>query len=318
MSAPEPAPIRPRRAIRIILILLGFGLLAWFTWLSHEELSRLIANCDIGLLTLSIILGVAFTFIQAVLFATLVHKHGNQTGKQILASAYLVSQPGKYIPGKVWSLAMQSLAMGNRVRISHITFANIELAIVSTIQTVTMGVALLYLDSPLIVILVVTAGLIACTIAAVFPLASRLKRLAPRLSSAVGLSTAPAEVDRLGIPRAIGLNAASMATNLAASWCVLLAAGSGIPNVDRLPILSSIYLGIAAGILALPIPAGLGVREAAAAGLGALLSPTVSAPMIISVSLLFRCWQIPVDIGCTVLGALLTRHEKFVDSQHPD
>lgn len=298
--------------------MLGFGLLAWFTWLSHEELSRLIANCDIGLLTLSIILGIAFTFIQGILFATLVNKHGNQTGNQTLVSAYLVSQPGKYIPGKIWSLAMQSFAMGNRAKISHITFANIELAIVSTIQTVVMGVALLYLDSPLIVILVVTAGLIACTIAAVFPLASRLKRLAPRLSSAVGLSTAPAEVDRLGIPRAIGLNAASMATNLAASWCVLLAAGSGIPNVDRLPILSSIYLGIAAGILALPIPAGLGVREAAAAGLGALLSPTVSAPMIISVSLLFRCWQIPVDIGCTVLGALLTRHEKVVGSQHPD
>ena len=298
------------------MTLLGFGLLTWFAWHSHEELSRLIANCDIGLLILSIILGIVFTFIQALLFATLVHKHGNQTSNQTLASAYLVSQPGKYIPGKVWSLAMQSFAMENRVRISHITFANIELAIVSTIQTITMGVALLYFDSPLIAILA-SIALIACTIAVVFPLASWLKRLAPRLSSAAGLSTAQAGLDP-GIPRAIGLNAASMTTNMAAAWCVLLAAGSGIPDADRLPILSSIYLGIAAGILALPIPAGLGVREAAAAGLGALLSPTLSAPMIISVSLLFRCWQIPVDIGCTVLGALLTRHEKVVDSQHPD
>jgi len=300
------------------MTLLGFGLLGWLAWHYREELIRLIAICDIGLLSLSIALGIVFTFIQSLLFTALVHKHGNQTSNLILASAYLVSQPGKYIPGKVWSLAMQSFAMGNRAQISHITLANIELAIVSAIQTVVMGAALFYFDSPLTVILVATAGLITCTGATVFPLADWLKRLAPRLSSSMGLSAAPTGVDRLGIPRVIGLNAASMAANLTAAWCVLLAAGSGIPTVDRLPILSSIYLGIAAGILALPVPAGLGVREAAAAGLGALLSPTVSAPMIISVSLLFRCWQILVDIGCTVLGALLARHENVVDPQPSD
>lgn len=315
MSTFGSASFRRRPAIRVVLTLFGLGLLVWFAWYSRDELRQLFANCDPGLLAVSIILGVVFTSIQALLFASLVGKHGDQAGSRALASAYLVSQPGKYIPGKVWSLIMQSFALDNRTRFSHIAVANIELAILSTIQAVVMGLALVYADSPVAACFVFATGLIFCAIVSVLPLADWLKRLTPKLSSVLGLAVDPAGMHRLGIPRALGLNAAGMVGNLVASWCVLLAVGAEISDADRVPILASLYLGIAVSILAIPVPAGLGVREAAAVGMGAVLAPTLSASTIISMVLFFRCWQILVDIGCALLGAILACCWKIPESQ---
>lgn len=319
MNTSGPTPFRANRTIRTTLAILGFGLLAWLTWDSREELSRLLADCNISLLSASVALGIVFTLAHGALFANLVRKHGgSNTGTIALASAYLMSQPGKYIPGKVWSIGIQMLALEKTTRLPQVAIANVELAMVAAAQSIAMGIALLFGNSLLLVCLLLAAGSIACAAISVFPSTSLLSRLAPKLSLAMGLGNDSSGSTRFSILRAIGLNAACMALNIAASWCVLLATTSGVSDADRLPVLSSLYLGIAAGILALPVPAGIGVREVAAAGLGTLLFPSVPPPLVISVALLFRCWQIPVDIGCLAFGVLISRQTKASGPQLED
>ncbi len=305
MSKTESLRSGRQQAFRIALTLFGLSLLAWFTWKSHDELTRLLANCSLGWLAISIVLGAAFTGIHALLFASFVAKHGDQVGARALVSAYLFSQPGKYIPGKVWSLIVQSIILDHRSRISHIAIANVELAVVSTLQVLVLGMALLCLDSPMLATLVLLIGLNLCGIVSVLPLAQWLLRLVPRLSAVVGLDADPAETRRLSMGRSLGLNAASMTSNLVASWCVLLAVGIEIPDADLVPILACLYLSIAVSILAIPVPAGIGVREAATVAIASMIAPTLSTSTIISVALLFRGWQILTDVVCTFLGAII-------------
>ncbi|MET3010388.1 hypothetical protein ABXT00_13770 [Stenotrophomonas koreensis] len=300
-----------RWKIRLALLFIGLFLLVFFAWGSRDELSRMVAHSDVRLVVISVFLGVLFTFIQALLFATLVRKYDAELNNLNLASAYLLSQPGKYIPGKVWSLAMQSLSIDRSVRVSNIAVANVELAAVSVVQMIVMGGALIFVGSPMIVSIFLIGGLVFCTIVSAFPLAATLKLIVPKLSSVIGLMAPPPTLGCSGLLKMAGLNAASMLLNFAASMSVLSSVGSSLEVVDFPRILSSIYLASGAGVFIFPVPAGLGVREAFAAGLASMLSPELSAPLIVSITLLFRCWQIPVDVLCTLLGALLARRRKF-------
>lgn len=300
-----------RWKIRLTLLFIGLALLVFFAWGSRDELSRLVAHSDVRLVVISVFLGVLFTFIQALLFSTLVQKYDAELGSLNLASAYLLSQPGKYIPGKVWSLAMQSLSIDRSVRFSNIAVANVELAALSVLQMIVMGGALLFSDSLMMGSIFLIVGLVFCTIITAFPLAAIFKLMVPKLSSVIGLMVPAPTVGRSGLLKMIGLNAGSMLLNFAASISVLSSVGFSLEVVDFPGILSSIYLASAASVFVFPVPAGLGVREAFAAGVASVLSPALSAPLVISIALLFRCWQIPVDVLCTLLGALLARRGKF-------
>lgn len=300
-----------RWKIRFALLFIGLVLLVSFAWGSREELSRLVAHSDVRLVVISVVLGVIFTFIQSILFATLVRKYDAELSNFNLASAYLLSQPGKYIPGKVWSLAMQSLSIDRSVRVSNIAVANVELAAVSVAQMIVMGGALIFIGSPMVVSIFLIVGLIFCTVVTAFPLAATLKLMAPKLSSVIGLMAPLPLVGRSVLLKMVGLNAASMVLNFAASISVLSSVGLSLDVLDFPRILSNIYLASAASVFIFPVPAGLGVREAFAVGLASIFSPALSAPLIVSITLLFRCWQIPVDVLCTLLGALLARRGKF-------
>lgn len=295
--------------LRVALTISGLCILGWFAWHTRDQLTLLVANCDPWLLMISIILGVLFTSLQALLFASLVGKYGNQAGSRALASAYLVSQPGKYIPGKIWTVLLQSLALDRGTKLWNIAIANIELVLISCIQVTTLGAVLLTISSPMIAALVFIIGLMFSAAVSRSPFAFWLTRLAPSMTNSIRLAVDSNPNHRLGMMRVLWLNSASLAANIIASSCVLLAVGTDVLAADRVPILASIYMGFAVSIIAVPIPAGLGIREAAAAILATVIAPTLSASTIISVAIFFRCWQILVDIGCTLLGAILARRE---------
>jgi uncharacterized membrane protein YbhN (UPF0104 family) len=75
---------------------------------------------------------------------------------------------------------------------------------------------------------------------------------------------------------------------------------------DQIPsLLACLYLGFAASLLVVVVPAGIGVREAAVVGLGRMIAPELEPTLIISIALLIRCWQLLVDVASLCLGAFL-------------
>jgi uncharacterized membrane protein YbhN (UPF0104 family) len=72
-------------------------------------------------------------------------------------------------------------------------------------------------------------------------------------------------------------------------------------------VLASLYLGNILGSLVLIVPAGIGIREVAAAAIGVTLAPSTPAALIVAAAVMFRIWQIAVDVICFVLGLVLIR-----------
>src|SRR5690606_16834214 len=56
-------------------------------------------------------------------------------------AAYLVTQLGKYMPGKVWPAVMQTFYVGSGKEIGRIAWANIELFLITAIHMVSLGAA---------------------------------------------------------------------------------------------------------------------------------------------------------------------------------
>lgn len=301
-------PQKTRSALRAWLSVACACLLAWFAWTARHDLVEMVANCNPVVLGLAVVMGIAFTVTQGSLFAWLLAKQGARNSARDAIAAFLVSQPGKYVPGKIWSPLMQSIALKNGSAFGPITIANVELALIALVQVSALGMACLQARSPAVVTAIVAAATVACVLIGVLPTARIVASLAPRLSSLMRLNPAPTAGGR-PLP-AMLICLAGLASNFVASFLVLYAAGASIPTEALLPVLAALYLGFAASILAIPVPAGIGIREFAAASLGHILAPGVPTTTIVSAALLFRCWQIIVDVACLGLGLLLAHRSR--------
>ena len=292
-----------RAAFRFALMLVGISVLAWLAWMSRHEFLQLAASLSSGRFLLAVLLGVLLTLIQAQLFSSLYRRYVDGANGRALVSAFLVSQPGKYIPGKVWSVLIQSGALNSKVRIGQLALANIDLTVVTIIQVTFLGICCSIHDAryawPVMIL-----GVLAGALAFKYSIAEKIIRLSPRLTSVFGIALDAGIGESMRIRTVAPLIFASMMVNLAASMILLSAVGVEISSDMRLPLLSVLYLSLAISVLTFVIPAGLGIREALSAGVGLVMLPDVPVELILSAALLFRFWQILVDFVCLVVGAL--------------
>jgi len=229
-------------------------------------------------------------------------------------AAFLLSQPGKYIPGKIWPAVMQSMVLDDPRNFSGIALANVELVAIVIIQMATLGIACQWFNSPFVALVALLCGLVLNTLIVLFPTAMLINRVSSRLAALLQIVPKAGD-NRHGIFRiAILLSVAAIGFNLAGSLGVLFAAGPSITYEEYAPILASLYLAFAASLLIVPVPAGVGVREAAAVGVGLLVAPEIPSAILISVALLARCWQLLVDATCLGLGAILLALKPTVKS----
>jgi len=293
------------RYYRAVLTLAGLLILGWFAWRSRHAFGEVLAGTQPLRFLLACVLGIVFTIVQGMLFSHLVHKHSRGNAAGPLMAAFLLSQPGKYIPGRIWSTFAQSIALRQSSSLGCLAVANVELAIIGMIQMTALGIACLHPTPIALSVGAFALATLTCVVIMLLPTISWLARGLPGLARWLHLPAIDADRRVPRLREAFALTLLSLATNFAASWSVLLAADASIPAAIRLPLLASLYLGFAAGVLALPVPAGIGVREAATVGLGAMLAPQVPAALLVSVTLLVRCWQLVTDVSCLGLGLLL-------------
>lgn len=308
MSESRATPSATRRSRRVLPTLIGLGTIALLAWYWRDSIHETFSRVRPVWFALAFVAGLALSVLQGLLFGQLMRKNGGTSSSREMVAAFLVSQPGKYIPGKIWAPVFQHFSLGGTTSVAVTAAANIELAGIMLIQVTALGIACLQASRPWIAILV---ALLATVVAAgvlrwrlVPALAGRFPRLAVRLGI-VETSGVPSQVR---LSRALVLAGAATCAALLASWLVLVAAGPIIAPSERMPALGTLFLGFASSVLVVPVPAGLGVREAATIGFGALLTPALSAGQLVSLAIFFRCWQLLVDVGCVALGWLVSRH----------
>jgi hypothetical protein len=224
-------------------------------------------------------LGVALIMLQTVLIAAiwrdLLRLLGGRVG---LASAYrliFLAALGKYLPGKLWALG----GVAAMAPAAGVPMAAATLASTGTVGLVAVGGALVG---------GLTYSLWRLSVAPALVLAAAgALALAPWLASGA-----------LGSPRSrLALRALAAANG---SWLLLALANWSIARaiwpvgLDLAPpILASAALGWAAGLAAVAVPAGLGVREAVQAlALADVLPPTTAAAF----ALLVRVALIVADL----------------------
>lgn len=293
------------RHYRVALKLFGVTVLCFLAWHSRGALREVLDNVDPQHFVIACAAGVMFTVVQGLLFLRLVRKHSHGHTNSNLLAAFLLSQPGKYVPGKIWAPLMQALALKQPANVAALAVANVELTAIGAIQMSALGLACLHATELLFLSGIIAVASALCVAIIGLPTITWLARPFPRFARWLKLPAIDEDWQAARLSESLGLTLLSFAANFAASWCVLLAAGATIPSGMALHTLASLYLGFVTGLLAFPVPAGIGVREAATVGFGALLVPQIPASLLVSVALLVRCWQLLVDATCLGLGALL-------------
>lgn len=263
---------------------------------------------DKSTLLLAIAIGVIMNAQFGLIFAIIAKKYGIHEATRPLVCIYLASQPAKYIPGKIWPTVIQSVALGTRENLTRTAATNMELSIIATLHVFTLASACLIAQhSWIFAALALTVGALATTALSITPsdrllraferkMKLKLPQQSPNLAGAKNFWQTSAM-----------LNLSALVTNAVGSWCVLVAIGDTIPEASRMPVLAALYLGFVTSLFALPVPAGVGVREAATVGIGLVLAPEISASSLIAVALLARFWQVLVDAISFIFALVMRR-----------
>lgn len=219
---------------------------------------------------------------------------------------YFCSQTGKYVPGSVWPALIQT-ELGARSRIPR-TAVIVSYALTLTITLATAGVVsgLVLVDARSITLALAAGGALVGGALLMFGLlhesgATRMVRWITTRRNRTG-DEIPIELH----PR----NAARGLVWAAVYWVVLGAQAVALaiaisPEAlsarDALLVAGAFALAWLCGFLALPLPAGAGVREAVFAF---ALGPMLGRPTAIGLALVTRFVAVLLDLGLAVLSGL--------------
>jgi len=296
VDAPEPPDAPSGAARRHLRRVVGVGLLVLVGVFAAVALKR---NWDAVREDLDLLSGWDYA---AWAWRTILHGlHGDELQGHDARTMFFCSQLGKYVPGSVWPAVIQS-EIGARskvprsVVVSSYAFAlvaGVGVGGVFAIGTVTHSVSG-WMQVAAVGALV--GGLLLC-VAFVHPSGSQ--RLWRRL---LGSRVPPGGLPDLDIgttARAIGWTALGWASLGLHAW--VLARPFGASAGDAVFVAGSFALAWVAGIAALPLPAGAGLREAV---LVVTLGALIGKPEAISVALISRLLMIANDVGLSLAAGL--------------
>ncbi|MFQ5705322.1 MAG: lysylphosphatidylglycerol synthase domain-containing protein [Gemmatimonadales bacterium] len=224
-----------------------------------------------------------------------------QLGYLSAVRVWCLSNLGRYLPGKLWSIAaLAMLAQRRGVK----GWAAASSAVAMQALAVGTGAVIVAVGapgaaSPLQLAAAITASVAAIAILAYEPLAANVVRL---VKPAVSFESLP-------IGTALAASAVTLLSWVSygiAFW--LLAVGLFGPN--DLTVLSAIGIfgaGYIVGLLALFAPGGLGVRELVFV---AMLSPAIGSTGALALSIGSRLLLTGTEVGAALFALWLSKHEE--------
>lgn len=219
-----------------------------------------------------------------------------------LLHGFAVSQLGKYIPGGVWQPAGQvAFATGGALGLSQLwsRFAGFSLAMAAG-AGVAAGLLVVAPEVPLPMRLLGAAA--GTTVVLTIPPATRLLE---RILSLIVRRTVPSLMPTPGRLAEVGLSMAGLFA-YSLGFAVVMAAAE--PQVPVLTAAAAFALAWLIGFIAIPVPAGVGIREAV---LVACLTDLSSGSQVIAASVAYRAVSIVGEaLLCVVTSASVVRRRR--------
>ena len=301
------APPRPAAGAAFRWVKIGFGLagLAFgglFVARRWADIRGALVDLGAVPVVVAVPLGAAGVYAAMLAWRALLADLGHPLSLRDGGRVYFLSQLGKYVPGSVWAIVAQ-VELGHELRVPRTVSAATSLLALALSELVGLGVATMLLPFG-------AAGTLRryWWLAAVPVLAAALLR--PRTLTAL-LNLLLRVVRRQPLEVALSGRGMLVVTGwLAVSWlliglhCYVLvlgytARGGGL---RELPLaVGGMALAYCLGVLAVPAPAGVGIREAV---LGLVLTRLLTAPQVITVVLVSRVGLLLVDFALAGLWSL--------------
>ena len=222
----------------------------------------------------------------------------------------LAAQLTKYIPGKIWSAALQAHLSGT-VRIGGVFLAGLDTSIFLMITLSGLGIAILAVQlNWLGAIAAFTISLLAVSFisskALLAKLASRLSRRLTGQIYTLNSTGGP----HLSLVSFFGSGLLHSAAH-SASIVILLMSTTDFDSQSLLIATASILLAWVIGNLAVMVPSGLGIREITFIGLSQQLDHSVEIETLVAVAILVRLAQLVQD----VITAVFVMPTVFISSK---
>ena len=303
--APRAAAVR--RAALLLLVVLAVGLAVLSLAGQWDELRAGAAQLSPGHL-----LGAAAAVAGSLLLSLLSWRAtlaglGTDVPLGRSARIYFVGQLGKYVPGSVWPVLAQ-MELGAAYGLSRPVVAASALLALAIAVPVALTVGLLAVpgllaadgSAYLLLFLALPVAVLVLSPPVLNPLLDRALRLARR-------PALPQRISGAAVLRVAGFAAGAHLLLGAQAW--LLARDLGAEGLRVLPLaVGAFALASVAGLLALPVPAGAGVREAV---LVVALSPVLPVGSALLLALVSR-----VLLTCGDLAAATTAAGRTAGSGH--
>ncbi len=300
----------PRVMVARLLLLLAFAWIVWLVLANWSAIAGMAATAHWGLLALAVASLVLANIGMAAVFAGFVQRASGQAlpaGQ--LAGTFLVSQVAKYVPGKIWSVAMQATMLRTPHATRSVLAANLELALVNLLLVTGAGAAFMVwirfgIIAALLVLLIAwVLSSWASRLQVVRVIGSTLQRAFPRLDRFLDpLGDAADGPDGSSSGRQVGL--LLFLAMYCLGWWLLARGTTALDASACMGVVAALSLSYIVGVVSL-LPAGVGAREGALVLLAPALGLTQADMVVIAVA--SRMAMLAMDVLAAAAGAILLR-----------
>lgn len=309
VASAATAPQRGRgllfTALKALLLLAMIGFAGWALAKNWDKVSDALAQLDIWLVLLSLPPVVVAMCCAMMVWRSLLADLGAPLPLRVASRIFFVSQLGKYLPGSVWSIATQ-MELGREHKVPRrVGFATGVLALV---LTAAVGLPLAAVTLPFAAPSVLGKYWWGMLFIPVFLVVLYPRVLGPLLNFGFRIIRQPAlpKLPSLGgMARAAGWQALVSVFFGLHAWILLLALHAPAGRA-LLAAIGGYALAYALGLLAIPLPAGSGVRDVA---LGVAFAAVVPAPAAAAVAIVSRVALTVIDLSLAGGQYALTRRK---------
>ena len=292
-------------------MLLALCWMGWLIWKNWPAILRMALTAHWGLLAWALVALVLANVGMALIFAGFVSRaSGTVMSTAQVAGTFLLSQVAKYVPGKIWSVAMQAAMLQSPRATKGVLLANIELMIVNLLLVTGAGIAFWTWTRLGAVAAFAVLGATwciagwACRLNSVRVIGAVVARLAPRIGQM--LSPPVGEGDKSSVGRYAGL--LLFLSMYCLGWWLLVFGATTLDARVCMEIVAALSLSYVIGVVS-PMPAGVGAREGAII----LLAPAVglSHESMAAIAVASRVAMLALDAIIAVVGAMLLVLDRY-------
>ena len=293
-----------RRGVVAVGLLVALGVAVWSLHARWAEVRSAATQLSPGALALALAFALGSLALSLLTWRSTLAALGTHVPLRPAGRIFFLGQLGKYLPGSVWPvLAQMELGAAAGLSRTQVGTASLLSLAIGVPGALLLGLlaapALLSAGVPTYAVLFV--GLPVTAVLLWPPV------LNPLLERALRLARRPAPQQRLTGPAVTRIAVLSGAANvLLGLQALVLAVDLGARGATVLPLaVGGFTLAAVAGLLAVPVPAGVGVREAV---LVATLSPVLPLARAVVLAVASRLVLTVADLVVAGAAAAVARH----------